>query len=1112
MGRAKTIALLGVTVLFAGGILLFLSPGRTPTLPGPGEAQEASRVPGALPGEGPASSPSRPEGETPSLSPASRKSIPPEAAWRAALAGIQGRILWADGSPAGGLTVEAYQGWNGLPPVFAPREDLPPGPPPGSLDSFDSQMNFLDYVAYYFPDPSDVRPLAFLEFHKFLFPPASRALTKGDGGFRLLGLSMDRPLLLAAKKGSRTLATFLPSVHLKGGKTAALGDLGLPPFRKIAGKVMDQEGSPLPGAEIKAFHTEREAYALEGILRKDLDWALEMLDICPPNPPSVRHLLPKSNRISSLFNLPSSRTDAGGFFHLSFVPGDFKFVVARAEGYRPSRPARVPSRPEGKPPHLVFRLARETSFSVKVEDERGRPAEGVEVMAAFTSAFQEEAPLRREGRTGSDGKIVCRGPWKERLFLALRRNKSEPWSVHGPWIKGDSPVVKLRKPRDYTCIFKSRPGNRPLLPDKSFITYFGDDKALPLSIRMIPPSTLVMEKIPWGYYLLHAEKEGFFPGVAELIVPKDVSSLSDKQTVTLWKKESLPVETRDSKGRPVPGARILCESRAPEKLDHTQVLSGPVLTDGRGRASMEAIEGGKLSFTVFKKGFSPMVDFEVKRAGHSPIVLSLEKPGRVEGKVLGLPQNKVHRGLRALLFQEGPFFDSAPVDPEGKFSFEGVPPGSYSILLWIRGSGILLSDFLHMHEDIEREENLIEVEEGATTRATLEYPFPKGPGTVFGKVTANARPLAEALVLLSFPGLRKWRFLPIPSPCRTDRTGRFSIEGVPAGEYLLQVSAPIGNGRGRRIVLMEESITVRGGEKLHVDMDYPGASVAGVVLDRKGTPFPSLKILFERDLSQLDSGVNPPAPGLSPFRETWTDSSGKFYIFPISPGRWNLSFLDSFCIPFRKYSIDLDRGDVKTIEIRAARAFPVRLDYSNPSGILDPIVAVNFLPLQGQPPGPYEDNLQHVGAFHQVYLPSGKFRVQVWTMKNNKLLVWEGAITARPGLLKPIRVLLQHPWDPLEKWGSVYSGRVLDGETRKGIQGTLILAVHPDKWVFQDILKKLIFRVKTGKNGEFSLKILPGKSEFLFRKNGEAYSPRIGFWHHIPLKDGKKDILLLRKY
>ncbi len=166
---------------------------------------------------------------------------------------------------------------------------------------------------------------------------------------------------------------------------------------------------------------------------------------------------------------------------------------------------------------------------------------------------------------------------------------------------------------------------------------------------------------------------------------------------------------------------------------------------------------------------------------------------------------------------------------------------------------------------------------------------PLGKGTISGTVTDQEMgdPVRKAIVTLTLQGTpRRW------ATARTDGSGRFQFDALPAGKYDLRAakgqegSAIFGakdlRGLGDLITLGDgETVS---GVKLHF---LRAASVSGHVYDSDGEPVPGVNV------NLLRQGRNLGAPILTNYRNGSTDDLGEYHILNVDPGQYYLRSMAS---------------------------------------------------------------------------------------------------------------------------------------------------------------------------------------------------------------------------
>src|SRR5580658_4632792 len=166
--------------------------------------------------------------------------------------------------------------------------------------------------------------------------------------------------------------------------------------------------------------------------------------------------------------------------------------------------------------------------------------------------------------------------------------------------------------------------------------------------------------------------------------------------------------------------------------------------------------------------------------------------------------------------------------------------------------------------------------------ATFAQPLGKGviSGTVVDGESGDA--IRKAVVTLSLPGPpRRW------ATTRTDGSGRFQFDGLPAGKYDLRAtkasegSAIYGANHLREL---GDTITLGDGEtRGNITLRFlHSASISGHVYDSDG------ETVADVTVNLLRQGRNLGAPILTNYRNATTDDRGEYHISSIDPGQYYL--------------------------------------------------------------------------------------------------------------------------------------------------------------------------------------------------------------------------------
>lgn len=321
---------------------------------------------------------------------------------------------------------------------------------------------------------------------------------------------------------------------------------------------------------------------------------------------------------------------------------------------------------------------------------------------------------------------------------------------------------------------------------------------------------------------------------------------------------------RDEDGAPVRGARVTALHKG-----HSRYFE--VLTDEEGRFRFGVLPPAEYSLVFSKEGLLP----EYRAAGEDfdfePEVMMF-RPQRLAGRVVRGPAPVSGARVRA----EGRHRElEAVTDAQGRFAFEGLYPGSYSLAA------------SHQGEDAVAEARLEPQE------APPEVELALGGGVrVRGTVRdSQGRPVPEAEV--SF-----WMGTQRPG------AGWSSVKTGPDGTYLL---GPVAPGRHRlkaeapRFLDMEpEEHEVDG--TTPVDFELKEAAVVeGRVVDAEGRPVADARLMLRRKedrsggMYDEERYVREEAEELGAAAVSKED--GSFIISPHRPGPWHLKAIHEDHLP-----------------------------------------------------------------------------------------------------------------------------------------------------------------------------------------------------------------------
>jgi hypothetical protein len=162
--------------------------------------------------------------------------------------------------------------------------------------------------------------------------------------------------------------------------------------------------------------------------------------------------------------------------------------------------------------------------------------------------------------------------------------------------------------------------------------------------------------------------------------------------------------------------------------------------------------------------------------------------GRMRFAGRAAPPAANRRGVRvvAMAVEDVPFANahSEPLDSEDGFELRGVMPGDHVVRVEGLPPGWALTGVSLSGRDVT--DTPLDLEAGQHVRG-LQVTVTDDAATLSGRVLDEAgRPAPQALVLVFPTDRRQWRsFSRLVRQNRPDADGRFRLEGVPAGEYLI---------------------------------------------------------------------------------------------------------------------------------------------------------------------------------------------------------------------------------------------------------------------------------------------------------------------------------------
>lgn len=723
------------------------------------------------------------------------------------------------------------------------------------------------------------------------------AETDEDGRLRIEA-DAGRPELRIGLDG---YAPFAQSVDVTPGRDTDLGEIQLAAGVRLAGRVLDDRGRPVPGAKIVR-----------------------------PTP-----------RGSGLIRLGGSgetaaETDADGRFEiLRQAVGPFEFWVDHADYPRErfsgetSRAGEFVSGIE-----VTMRVGERITGTVASLGEEGlvvmaRPVGGESITAGLDEMVDGFRSLGRRGRIAADGTFVVQGLEEGRQYrLWLRTERDGAWntstrrSASVEARSGESGVVltysagrslrwTLRGP-DGEAITDARvsAGTNYRMPVDNLVVDSATGTYAMLNLW--PPSNgtdYALEISAKGYQLWTNPSVAFAP-----------TGATDLGVIEMEARPQLVVTVVDGRtARPVEGARVIATkaedplsagsrritasfSASADDVDVGDFLPGgdqaSSVTDEEGRCSLDVTPGDRVWVDVIHPGFAEL--------RHGPVALSADE-SRFESRVELGPGGTVevlvldHTGVALpgarveVRGDEGrPAPRSQESDAEGRARFEGLAAGAYGFRLDEKRARSMVMVVTEIGGQTSGEGwTEVQVLPGEERALTLHAKEPSG---LTGRITEAGVPLAGAKVELRKANdpLAGLSFgLGGGNSATTDARGRYRLDDVEQGEMVLVVQ------HATRAMDHEEPIEVEAGDNDR-DVDLTITTIEGRVVGPGGDPIAGARVEVKRDdpsgpgqrmvfsvvMAGPDDGDGATFVGGSPGNPdaVFTDEDGRYLLRGVQPG------------------------------------------------------------------------------------------------------------------------------------------------------------------------------------------------------------------------------------
>ncbi len=422
-----------------------------------------------------------------------------------------------------------------------------------------------------------------------------------------------------------------------------------------------------------------------------------------------------------------------------------------------------------------------------------------------------------------------------------------------------------------------------------------------------PDGRFLLTDLRSGEWSFRAEAEGYAHSAkVTLKLPS-----SEELALVLLRPVLVAGTVVDPAGLPVAGAEVTKELEGVEAILAMQGRRDwPVArSDDQGAFRLEGMPPGAGSIMAKKDGFAPSAGFSLELGEGEQkldLVLTLRRGGTISGEVFdaeGKPATGSMVILQMPTLQQRRFTNT---DARGTFAESGLEPGTWQVQAF-PGIESLQSE---NGEALDQAKLLavlkmttVTLEDEELEHVVLGAP-PADPVRVHGRVTLGGEPVPGAL--LSFvpadgAGLDKLKLKTL------DAQGRYELQLDAPGDYLLTVQDTGAPGRQNSI---EFRRTVPKGTEARLDLELPLGRVSGRVENSHGEPVSGARVTVT-----MQGGLVFGTVFGGHYTEAATDATGAYEIPWLRPGSYTVAAGGAFLGGVFGDGAALGR-EVKSVELR----------------------------------------------------------------------------------------------------------------------------------------------------------------------------------------------------
>ncbi len=458
-----------------------------------------------------------------------------------------------------------------------------------------------------------------------------------------------------------------------------------------------------------------------------------------------------------------------------------------------------------------------------------------------------------------------------------------------------------------------------------------------------------------GEHTLVAHSDGYASVSADVLATLDAPA---EVELTLGETFGLAVHVHDAAGEPVEHATVELRATGNYRYRAPELPAGQ-LTDSQGVARFEEIPLPVFSIRVDRDDAAPAhADVDVRTT--EDVRIRLTAGGQLAGRITrtgGKPAADTEVTLRQVMTEFGS--KSVRTDQSGRFRFERLSPGSYTVELNV--DGIALYEVVTIHD-------------GETTHLyrSLGEAIP-----VVIRTLLDGQPVAAGFSLSS---QRQW------TSVRTDSNGTVETVLLPGRYEAYAIRVP-----ELAMMLEPQRFVVPSGVDAHeVTLQIPAGGIVGVLCDGEGNPRTGKWVSAVR----LDAKRGSDAQATSPVM-TRTASDGSFRLFGLH-GTYRVFARNTYSGgSAAQAEVEVPDGETISLQLTLQEAGQVRVRMEGvPQATVDEtaridlyyadgarVPNVQFLPLEGASllqsifPGRYTLRVSVAGyaqQFHEVLVEAGQ--------------------------------------------------------------------------------------------------------------------------------------------